>query len=157
MGFGIIYVLWASTYFFSWYGLYDNPQDLKTMRGDFLFLLIAGAFMMAPLMLFAMGFVSTFSLTHNTPEGEKMSMIEGLKFVGKRIVKLAPFNLFVVGFGACLGPVIGGGPFWDLYSKTMKPCETLWWTNLVFINNFYPSGSFEEKCMGWTWFLPCYV
>jgi peptidoglycan/LPS O-acetylase OafA/YrhL len=108
-------------------------------------------------MLFAMGFVSTFSLTHNTPEGEKMSMIEGLKFVGKRIVKLAPFNLFVVGFGACLGPMIGGGPFWDLFSKTMKPCETLWWTNLVFINNFYPSGSFEEKCMGWTWFVPCYV
>jgi hypothetical protein len=34
MGFGIIYVMWASTYFFSWYGLYDNPQDLKKMRGD---------------------------------------------------------------------------------------------------------------------------
>jgi hypothetical protein len=25
LGFGIIYVMWASTYFFSWYGLYDNP------------------------------------------------------------------------------------------------------------------------------------
>ena len=157
MGFGIIYIMWASTYFFSWYGLYDNPQDLKKMRGDFIFLTIAGAFMMAPLCFFVMGFVSTFSLVHNNPEGEKMSFIHALKFIAKRIIKLAPFNIFVVGFGACIGPIIGAGPFWDLYIKTMKPCETLWWTNLFFINNFYPSTSFEDKCMGWTWFVPCYV
>lgn len=25
IGFGSIYIMWASTYFFSWYGLYDNP------------------------------------------------------------------------------------------------------------------------------------
>lgn len=157
MGFGIIYVLWASTYFFSWYGLYDNPQDLKEMRGDVIFLTIAGGFMMAPVGFFVMGFVSTFSLTHNTPEGEKMKFVDALKFIVKRIIKLAPFNLFVVGFGTCIGPIIGAGPFWDMYSKTMKPCETLWWTNLFFLNNLYPTGSFEEKCMGWTWFVPCYV
>lgn len=115
MGFGIIYIMWASTYFFSWYGLYDNPQDLKKMRGDFIFLTIAGAFMMAPLCFFVMGFVSTFSLIHNNPEGEKMSFIHALKFIAKRIIKLAPFNIFVVGFGACIGPIIGAGPFWDLY------------------------------------------
>lgn len=112
--------------------------------------------MMAPVMFFALGFVNTFSLIHNRPEGESMGALDAIKFVFKKLVKLTPFNLFVVGFALCVGPNMGGGPYWDLYTKTMKPCETLWWTNLVFVNNFYPSN-FDDKCMGWTWFLPCYV
>jgi hypothetical protein len=126
------------------------------MKSQFIFLLISGAFMMAPLFYFALGFVSTFSLIHNKPEGEKMSIKEGLLFIAKRIIKLTPFNIFIVGFGACLVPTIGSGPFWNLYTQTMEPCNKYWWTNLAFINNFYPAA-FDDKCMGWTWFLPCYV
>ncbi len=116
IGFGSIYIMWASTYFFSWYGLYDNPQDLKTMKSQFIFLLISGAWMMAPLFFFALAFVSTFSLTHNRPEGEKLTVKEGLSFIGKRLVKLTPFNMFIVGFGAFIGPTMGGGPFWNLFN-----------------------------------------
>jgi hypothetical protein len=32
VGFFLIYAIWANTYFFSWYGLYDNPQDVLAMR-----------------------------------------------------------------------------------------------------------------------------
>ena len=126
------------------------------MKSQFIFLLIPGALMMAPLFFFALGFVSTFSLTHNKPEGEKMTVLEGLKFIGKRIVKLTPFNLFILGFGAVIGPTFGAGPFWNLFQQTMAPCNKYWWTNIAFISNFYPAD-FDAKCMGWSWFLPCYV
>lgn len=33
-------------------------------------------------------------------------------------------------------------------------CEKYWWTNLLYINNFWPSyGNYEKQCMGWGWYL----
>jgi len=37
-----------------------------------------------------------------------------------------------------------------------QQCDTYWWTNAVWISNLYPAG-FDEKCLPWTWFVPCYV
>jgi hypothetical protein len=157
IGFSLIYAIWGGTYFFSWYGLYDNPHDLTKMRNSVGFVFVPGAFFVASLMFFCLGFVSTFSLIHNKGEGEKMTIHDALMFIVKRIVKLIPFNLFIIGFGTCLAPYMGGGPYWDLYEKAMTGCNNgYWWTNLVYIHNFYPS-QFDEKCMGWTWFISCYV
>lgn len=40
----------------------------------------------------------------------------------------------------------------------MEPCHTLWWTNLLFINNIVPaSGSFDDKCLPFAWFIPALV
>jgi peptidoglycan/LPS O-acetylase OafA/YrhL len=93
---------------------------------------------------------------HNKAEGDEATFMEAIKFFLKRVVRLTPFNLFIIGFGACLGPTMGGGPYWDLYSKTFEPCNKYWWTNVLFIHNFYPAA-FDEKCMGWTWIISCYM
>ncbi len=93
----------------------------------------------------------------NRPEGEPYTLLDGLKFFGKRVIKLTPFNLFALGFGNCIGPILaGGGPYFDYYYKAFAGCKKYWWTNVFFINNLYPAA-FDEKCMGWTWILPCYV
>jgi peptidoglycan/LPS O-acetylase OafA/YrhL len=117
---------------------------------------ITGVAFVASLLFFVQGFVSTFSLMHNKPEGEDVTFGEAFTFFLKRVVRFTPFNMFIIGFGACIGPLMGGGPYWDLYQKTYAPCTQYWWTNLFFINNLYPSA-FDEKCMGWTWILSCYM
>lgn len=33
---------------------------------------------------------------------------------------------------------------------------TYWWTNLLWVNNLYPRAM-DDKCLPWTWFIPCYV
>jgi len=55
--------------------------------------------------------------------------------------------------------MLGGGPVWETYqSKVMQPCRTLWWTNVLFINNIVPvNGSFDDKCMPFAWFIPALV
>jgi hypothetical protein len=156
IGFFLLYAIWGNTYFFSWYGLYDNPEGVISMRQGFGFVLITGVAFVASLLFFTQGFVSTFSLMSNKPEGEDVTVMECLMFVVKRIVKLLPFNLFIIGFAVCLAPNMGGGPFWDHYLKTFEPCKSNWWTNAVFIHNIYPAA-FDEKCMGWTWIISCYV
>lgn len=91
MGLSVLFVIWGQTYFFSWYGVYDNPQDIIKMRSEFRFTLIPGVFLLVPLMFFIMGFVSTFSLLHNKKQGEGVTIKESIFFILKRIAKLWPF------------------------------------------------------------------
>jgi hypothetical protein len=156
VGFFLIYAIWGNCYFFSWYGLFDNPQDILAYRQKYGFVLITGIAFVASLLFFVQGFVSTFSLMHNKPEGQNVSIFEAFGFFFKRVVRFTPFNFFIIGFGSCIGPLMGGGPYWDLYTKTFEPCSKYWWTNIAFIHNIYPAN-FDDKCMGWTWILSCYM
>lgn len=39
-----------------------------------------------------------------------------------------------------LMPVLGDGPFWtDIMGTEIELCERAWWSNLLFINNFWQS------------------
>lgn len=55
-----------------------------------------------------------------------------------------------------LGPYLGVGPIWADFHTLMKPCQDKWWTNLVWISNLYPA-EYDDRCLPWTWFIPCYV
>jgi hypothetical protein len=154
----MIYALWGSTYFFSWFGVYDNAHDIQSFRDSVIFSIVPAAFLVAPLLFFVQGFVSTFALLHNKPDGEGITLKEGLFFVFKKLVRLTPFNLLILWYAIAFAPGSFAGPYWDTYvDKTIKPCtDGLWWTNVLFINNFYPA-KFDDKCLGWTWFIPCFV
>ena len=52
--------------------------------------------------------------------------------------------------------LVGSGPIWENFDKAIEPCNKLWWTNILWINNLYPSAH-DDKCLPWTWFIPCYV
>lgn len=62
----------------------------------------------------------------------------------------------ILWYGLDLGPGSGFGPYWDLYPKAFDGCHKHWWTNIFYLQNLYPSN-FDEKCMGWTWFVACYM
>ena len=51
--------------------------------------------------------------------------------------------MFVILFYAKLTPYLGEGPRWYT-SQVPTPCETYWWTNLLYINNFYPDTLMQE-------------
>lgn len=157
MGLSLIYAIWGQTYFFSYYALYDNPQDLKAMRDSFFFTLIPGAFFTVPVMFFGLGFTSTFSLLHNKAEGDGMTLGEGIRFIIRRFIRLLPYTLFIVAYAMCMAPSSASGPFWENYKKAITPCtDGLWWTNILFVNNLYPAN-FDDKCLPWNWFLSCYM
>jgi hypothetical protein len=53
-------------------------------------------------------------------------------------------------------PYFGSGPIWNFFKKLIAGCDGNWWTNVLWINNLYPS-KYDDKCLPWTWFIPCYV
>lgn len=53
-------------------------------------------------------------------------------------------------------PYLGGGPVWNYYDNVIDSCRTYWWTNLVYVNNIYPTN-YDDKCLNWTWFVAAYI
>ena len=48
---------------------------------------------------------------------------------------------------------LGSGPFNARFVHSVnRRCDTSWWTELLYIQNFYPWNS-DDVCMGWTWYL----
>ncbi|XP_028392817.1 nose resistant to fluoxetine protein 6-like isoform X2 [Dendronephthya gigantea] len=72
-------------------------------------------------------------------------------FYVHRFWRLTPSYMFVILFTVHVKGLISDSPYWNVYYKDPF-CEDKWWTNLLYINNFYPE-EFNEQCIGWTWYL----
>jgi len=125
------------------------------MKSSVLFTIIPGALFIVPMFLFTSGFLSTLSFLQ-TPEHELWSVANIWRFYKNKVIKLIPFNLFSLAFLVFVMPYLGSGPIWQNYNKTVQPCNDYWWTNALFINNFYPT-EYEQQCLGWNWFIPVYL
>lgn len=63
-----------------------------------------------------------------------------------RYIRLAPGMLFFMYFNSTWMIKLGSGPFWyKMYQPEMQFCRKNWWTNMLFINNYYPDS---EKVIG---------
>ena len=71
-------------------------------------------------------------------------------FYVHRVLRLSPAYYFAVFFSFKVLPYIGSGPLWHL--ADVARCEKYWWTNILYINNFYPT-TFSDQCYGVTWYL----
>eukprot|EP00795_Rhopilema_esculentum_P001639 gene1639-16106_t len=71
-----------------------------------------------------------------------------------RFLRLTPSYMYVILFFIFIFPFCGDGPLWFEKSKGMEiqNCKKHWWTNLLYINNFYPT-SMGNECIGWSWYL----
>ena len=72
-------------------------------------------------------------------------------FYVHRLLRLSPAYSFVVLIYFKLLPHIGSGPLW-FFADSVNHCEKYWWTNLLYINNFYPV-SMSVNCYPITWYL----
>ncbi len=79
-----------------------------------------------------------------------------LPYYVHRILRLTPTYMFVLFFYWFVTVHLGNGPLINAAlgpnSSGNKQCADYWWSNLLYINNFVPSG-FDKQCMGWTWYL----
>ena len=57
--------------------------------------------------------------------------------------RLTPTYMFVLLFFDQMAGFLGEGPMW--YGlQAESPCNKYWWTNLLYINNFYPTSMNDE-------------
>ncbi|OMJ80258.1 hypothetical protein SteCoe_19516 [Stentor coeruleus] len=70
-----------------------------------------------------------------------------------RYLRIVPTYAFVMGLNYFIFPLLNSGPIWSNAKKrTVGDCESYWWTNFLFINNFIPDGTGNE-CFDIGWYL----
>ncbi|XRB13867.1 acyltransferase 3 domain-containing protein [Pseudoscourfieldia marina] len=73
--------------------------------------------------------------------------------VAHRYMRITPALSFCLMLYYKVFAFYGNGPFNARYVHSInRRCDTSWWTELLYIQNFYPWNS-DDVCMGWTWYL----
>ena len=68
---------------------------------------------------------------------KKRGQLPLFKYYFHRFWRLTPTYMFVLLFYMKLRGFLGEGPMWFTWQSTTL-CDKYWWTNLLYINNFYP-------------------
>jgi peptidoglycan/LPS O-acetylase OafA/YrhL len=89
-------------------------------------------------------------------EEEVFSPSNLAKYYFRKIFRYMPLNIVALLTVTSYLPTIGSGPIWNYYDKLVGGCDRNMWTNILWINNLYPS-EYDDKCLPWTWFIPCYI
>ncbi|XP_050436427.1 nose resistant to fluoxetine protein 6-like isoform X2 [Adelges cooleyi] len=73
------------------------------------------------------------------------------KLILKKFIRIAPAYFMSVGVAYICFSMIEKRSQFTMSEKVKVNCEKYWWTNVLFINNFF---SFDDMCGSWTWYLP---
>ncbi|XP_020892990.1 nose resistant to fluoxetine protein 6 isoform X2 [Exaiptasia diaphana] len=152
-GMRVLSILWVVLgHTFLWQlisGLNSNILEEFTILQRFSFQAISNANLSVDSFFFLSGLLVAY-LSFRQMDKTKGSL-NLFKFYFHRFWRLTPVYMFLLLFYDQMLSFLGEGPEW-YQLQTKQPCDKYWWTNLLYINNFYPT-SFQGSCMNWTWYL----
>ncbi|XP_076436701.1 nose resistant to fluoxetine protein 6-like [Babylonia areolata] len=73
-----------------------------------------------------------------------------LKFYIHRYWRLTPPYMLIIFIYLSLGRYWGSGPLWPSSNTDRDSCQTSWWANMLYINNFV---NLDKQCLGQSWYL----
>ena len=131
------------------YGVVANIQELfEKVPKRFLFQAVDNAFLAVDGFFVLSGLlVSYLSIREMDRRQGKFPFIS---FYVHRLLRLSPAYYLVVFIYFKVLPHVGSGPLWIFIDSHY--CEKYWWTNILYINNFYPLFLFDQ-CYSITWYL----
>ena len=139
---------------------YINPKDFFPPSGittTFFGQLLFSSRYAVDTFLCVSGYLAAYVLQRKLKNNNGKSSIAILKVVATiffRVIRIMPLYLCCLGFWMFLAPHLGSGPFWYQWEHFLEPCRQLWWTNLLFVNNFLPLGApTEANCFYHSWYL----
>lgn len=122
-------------------GVLKNVSDLPDIIADWKTTPITAAGYSIDTLLWASGFVTTYTLLSDLKDVADLKWAELYLYKLWRVLPLLLFLLFLT-WG--LFPFFGWGPVWFSYNDFCDECESDWWTNLLFINNFFKSSPYTS-------------
>ncbi|KRX25514.1 Nose resistant to fluoxetine protein 6, partial [Trichinella nelsoni] len=131
----------------------DNALQAMDMISKFYAQIINSAALAADSFFVLSGFLVCYLFLNRAQLHNALDPMHWVLFYIRRAIRLVPVYVVLLGFVALLFKHVGDGPLWTgsipSFSSQLG-CESSWWTNLLFINNFFGQ---ENPCMGWAWFL----
>lgn len=145
------WVILGHIYYFGALSSVDNITIAEKISQRFSFQAIANAYVSVDSFFLLSGIlVSYITLKKMDNSSGRLGLP---MFYIHRFVRLTPSYMFAIFLYSSFYPHIVSGPLGIIVKHTEEPnCKKYWWTNLLYINNIYPSHMMNE-CLGWSWYL----
>lgn len=152
------WVIQGHTYEFSLFAANNALYAQTTLVKRFTFQPIVNGTFSVDTFFFLSGLLVAYLAQKEIREKGKLSWIY---FCLHRFWRLTPLYAFVLLVFMSLSVHLLTGPYqWFATDPEHGPlteatdgCRDYWWTNLLYINNFYPNYGATSGCMGWGWYL----
>ncbi|KAI3661316.1 hypothetical protein MP638_005753 [Amoeboaphelidium occidentale] len=129
------------------------PVDLKTVleMTDYSAMMILSN---SPLSLDTFLFTTAFFAAYLTfSKNVTRKMFNYIDYVFSFLFRVTPLYAITLFTWFFLFPLMGNGPVWFKQVDSVEStCSRFWWTNLLYINNFYPTET-KDVCVPWSWFM----
>lgn len=147
----MMWVILGHLYFFGMLSPLDNPLTVAKIFHTYKFLPISNAYVSVDTFFLLSGLLVAFLGLRRMDKNEGCLNIP--MFYLHRFIRLTPPYMFVILFWNNIFPLIITGPLSQNYrnDEFQEACNNYWWTNLLYINNFYPKMA--KECLGWSWYL----
>ena len=128
----------------------DNPLQFLTIAARFSFQAVGNAYFSVDSFFFLSGVLVAYLTLREMKK--KNGRFPILHYYIHRYLRITPTYAFILFFATYLFIHLAAGPFMSLNDPLGPPCSKYWWTNLLYINNFYP-WKMGDECLGWAWYL----
>lgn len=151
------WVIQGHTYSFAVLVMKDINYAENTLRKQFSFQPIVNGTYSVDTFFFLSGLLVAYLALKELASQGKLNWVY---YFLHRYWRLTPMYALCIMFFTTLYTLTITGPLsWlaldpsgPLYN-TWQSCRTYWWSNLLYINNFYPDYGAELNCFGWAWYL----
>nr|XP_033205024.1 nose resistant to fluoxetine protein 6-like [Bombus vancouverensis nearcticus] len=152
---GMLWIILAHLFMFGFHVM-ANKSLYYMMGGEILMEIINNATFSVDTFFFMSGFLSSYIFLKEQQKMERVPSITErvnmfLQIIMKRYIRLTP-AYFAVILIAILNFT------WHDHVSALLPyehpsakCSKYWWTNILYINNFY---HWDDLCLTWSWYLP---
>ena len=129
-----------------------NTPDLVEYMRQFLFMLVTSAVLAVDTFFFMSAFLGAYIFLVKSPKEFSARMFLQVPIAYfHRYYRLTPLLAFIIYFGAYVIYPLGSGPLGNGTSYLANNCDQYGWTDILYINNFYPKEQYV--CEGQTWYL----
>lgn len=125
------------------------------MQNSIMFIIVSVTVYTVPVFFFCSGFLQTLSFLERD-EDTRFSSRSIAGFYVRKVLRYVPLNIMAMLAVLFVMPLWAEGPVWGNFQTLIAPCKTGWVGNLLWANNLTPA-EYDDKCLPWTWFIPCYV
>lgn len=114
-GLSVIFMTWGFTFYFVWYSVISNPEDVDNMASTIFFNVVSGTVYVVPVFFYCSGFLQTFALLQANNKGDMFTPANLGKWYARKLLRYVPLNIMAMLGVLFLIPMIGAGPIWNKY------------------------------------------
>ena len=145
------WVILCHTHLWSFMVGLDNPVKIRKVGSRLSFQAVINAFFSVDSFFFLSGVLVSYLTLREMKK--KKGRFPFIHYYIHRYLRLTPSYAFVLFFSWSLTYHLAYGPALSLpMVDPNAQCSKYWWTNLLYINNFYP-WKLSDECIGWGWYL----